>query len=57
MQGGFAAVKVLGFIAWCGLGAYRYTALKDRHDKATFFVIAGIVSASLLTFEFTYLPD
>ena len=57
MQGGFAAVKILGFIVWCGLAAYRYMALEDRHEKATFCIIVGIVSAALLTFEFTYLPD
>ena len=57
MQGGFASVKILGFIVWCGLAAYRYMALEDGHDKATFSAIAAIVSAALLTFEFTYLPD
>jgi hypothetical protein len=57
MQGGFASVKVLGFIVWCGLAAYRYMALEDGHDKATFSAIAAIVSAGLATFEFTCLPD
>jgi hypothetical protein len=57
MQGGFASVKVLGFIVWCGFAAYRYIALEDSAYRAPFVIIIGVVSAALLSFEFLYLPD
>jgi len=57
MQGGFASVKVLGFVVWCGLAAYRYMAREGKNDNGTFFIVVGVVSAALLIFEFTCLPN